>query len=96
MSAHPGDSELAALLHEAEDFGFLHIGNLAPERANRVKSTIVDVAQKILDGTLRSSILERFNDPGIDQEYLKGLRSLLRIAKGTCIGDSTPDTEDLR
>ena len=81
MSAYPDDSDLAALLQEAEDFGYLHIGNLEPRLANRVTASITEVATKILNGTLPSSILERFNDGEMSKEYLKGLRALLDVAR---------------
>src|ERR1700683_4366955 len=73
MRLHPDDPEMASLFGRAETVGFLRLGHLDKTLAARLAASIKEAAAGISAGTIRSGIVDCFDDEQTTQEYLKGM-----------------------
>lgn len=75
-----GDADLAGVFEQAEAVGYLRLGYLEDPLSTMVASVLKETAAGILAGRIQSGI-DRFDDPQMSEEYLKGLRMLLDAAQ---------------
>jgi len=80
MTVHRDDDEMLAMFDQAEAVGYLFLDSTETALTMRAVAAIKEVATGILAGKIRSGIgelVERVDEPGLTEEYFKGLRDLL-------------------
>ena len=96
LMQHSGDADLAAVFEQAEAVGYLRLGYLENPLSGKVASILKETAAGLLAGRIQSGI-DRFDDPQMSEEYLKGLRMLLDAAQvaETCgVTGRCPESEE--
>jgi len=84
LAQFPNDSEMRKLFEVADLMSGFGMGELSPLLANRIIHALSQVAKGVLEGTIRSGILDRPEiEPETVQQYREVLRDLLEaIAAG--------------
>jgi hypothetical protein len=96
LMQHSADADLAAVFEQAEAVGYLRLGYLENPLSGKVASVLKDTAAAILAGRIQSGI-DRFDDPQMSEEYLKGLRMLLdaaQLAETRGVSGGCPEPEE--
>ncbi len=78
MDQYPDDFEMEQKFQQAQALDGLHLDLLPPEFASRIAERICRVATGILNGSIQSSVGERYHGTTRPQAYRTGLPSLVR------------------
>ena len=90
MDQFPDDLEMEQEFEQAQALAGLHCDLLAPEFANRIAERICRVATGILNGSIQSSVDERYHGTTRPEAYRIGL---LRLVRELGCKDRYPDLE---